>query len=186
MSKHQIKTSQFRPSAAMVAMADACFIAIANESYVRGIVESYRSKVLREREYLVAADNLGPEDNGKQIVIRYIADAFLMSEEDFNQYHQLCLEEQAKSGLTSVKENNCPLSEASHATRVAKHALFDSLSFITGVTAAKCIETSYPIYQEMMELILDLFANHVSDAPELLARVMSIAAQAPEASQHNR
>jgi len=164
---------QFHPNVAMIALADACYTAMAHESYVRGIVEPYRYKVLREREYRVdpAKLNQPAASLGQTEVITDIAHAYLMTEADFNIYHQRCMEERAKCGLTSVKPGNCPLSEAENVTRIAKAALVDCMAPVTGVTSAKLIEGSYQVYLEMTELVLNLFANHVSDAPEIVSRV---------------
>ena len=174
MSQTHAMPRQFRPNAAMIALADACYLAIANESHVRGIVEGYRAKVLRERDYYVDPAKQNPEAaaQGQREVITDVAYDWLMSDADYAVYTQRCQEERARSGLTTVKEGNCPLSEAAYITHIAKTALFDSMSFITGVTAEKCISVSYQVYQQLMELILNLFSNHVSDTSEILSRAM--------------
>lgn len=159
----------------MVTLADACFMAMAHEAYVRGIVEAYRAKVLREREYYVSKNNvdIASNEEGSRELITDIAYDFLMTDEDAVVYHGRCKEEQTKSGLPTLAPQNCPLLEAEQATREAQSALFDSISNIIGITAADCIASSYKTYLQLMDLILDLFANHVSDAQEILSRVMA-------------
>ncbi|KFC72688.1 hypothetical protein [Massilia sp. LC238] len=163
---------KFHPTPAMIAAAEALFIAIAYEQTVRPIVEGYQRKVLAERRWEV--DPVMQVTDG---VVEYVTDiksAWLMSNSDHALYHQRCNEERIAAQISSAIDDSrsqddcCPLLVAEEAVRQARFCLCDAMADITKIDGARAVTLAAAHQDRIVDLSLRLLAPFVKNPLALL------------------
>ena len=158
----------------MIQLAEACFTAMAYEQQIREIVEAYQRKVLAEGRFMIRQEfrvSYARRGGAADEPILDPSISYLMSEADFADYYALCDKERAAAGLSIDKPGQCPLANAESLCKEAKYALVDTLIPILGMTSNEIMSRSHTKYKQIEELVLKLFSQYVSPAPQILARI---------------
>jgi hypothetical protein len=158
----------FKPTAEMIAAAEAVFVAVAFEETIRPIVEGYKRKILAEREWHMSPDTRASmRRTGDKPIDTRITDiryAWLMSDADFAEYARLCNAARIAANLVVESEAHCPLGVAEEITRQAKRKLCDVMADVSGVDVEKIRTMKIEHYEHYVDLTLRLLAPFVASA----------------------
>jgi hypothetical protein len=101
---------------------------------------------------------------------------YLMSDEDFLDYHAKCDEARIAAGLKIEAEGQCPLLVAEKNVIDAEHFLiakFSELPEFSGVTVQKLLNNGIATLRNFIELALKLMSPFVRDSKDILADIQS-------------
>jgi hypothetical protein len=153
------KTMTFKPTKEQIAAARNLFKAQAHLKAVRPVVIAYKTEILKANSFKVERRNTVKVER-HNIVILDPKDAWLMSDDDFKKYHDLCNVARKQANLHVDNEEFCPLLVAEEAVRQAENAFMDTMEPITGM---KSDNVSYhlDIRRKYIELSKQLMVNYV-------------------------
>lgn len=158
----------FKPTAEMIAAAEAVFVAVAFEQTIRPIVQGYKRKILDEREWHMSPDTLaGTRRTGDKPIDTRITDiryAWLMSDADFAEYARLCNAARITANLVVESDAHCPLGVAEEITRQAKRRLAVAMAGVSGVDPETIRTMRMEEYEHFVDLTLRLLAPFVATA----------------------
>lgn len=158
----------FKPTAEMIAAAEAVFVALAFEQTIRPIVEGYKRKILSEREWHMSPETQAgvrrTDDKPIDTRITDIRYAWLMSDVDFAEYARLCNAARITANLVVESEAYCPLGVAEEITRQAKRKLCDVMAEVSGFDVETIRTMKIEHYEHYVDLTLRLLAPFVGSA----------------------
>jgi hypothetical protein len=161
--------TQFKPTPEMVLAAEAVFTAKTLVLQMTTIVLGYQSRILAKHQWMPAKE----WQEGCHPVLEPITnpkDSYLLEENDFLQYLELCNEARIAAGLHIEKPGQCPLLVAQDLERRATRNLFDvfeqtnKFSYSDILKSRDCIEN----IKRATSLMLSLMAPFVRPAKEIL------------------
>lgn len=162
-------TSKFKPTDEMIAAAEAVFAAKALVLQMTTIVLGYQSRILAEHQWMPAKE----WQEGERPFLEPITnpkDSYLLEENDFLTYLDLCNKARMQAGLVIEKEGQCPLLVAQDLERRATRHLFDvfeqinKFSYSDILQSRDCIENII----RATSLMLTLMAPFVRSADKIL------------------
>lgn len=158
----------FKPTADMIAAAEAVFVAEAFEQTLRPIVEDYKRKILSERVWHMSPDiRAGVRRTGDMPIDTRITDiryAWMMSEADFAEFARLCNAARITANLVVESEAHCPLGVAEEITRQAKRKLAEVMAGVSGIDLETISTMRMEHYEHYVDLTLRLLAPFVGSA----------------------
>jgi hypothetical protein len=200
------KPTAFNPPADVIRAAELLFAAKAMADTIRPIVIEYRKKALAEGQWHVRPEFCDSENAlqvraasalqvraasalqvraasasrrglySKDEIILNPQHDYLMSDEDFLDYHAKCDEARIAAGLKIEAEGQCPLLVAEKNVIDAEHFLiakFSELPEFSGVTVQKLLNNGIATLRNFIELALKLMSPFVRDSKDILADIQS-------------
>lgn len=165
----------FSPTPEMINAAELCVMAMAHTQTIRPIVEEHKKKVLAENSYPFAdrfkemARKRGhelaefcKEDNA----------IYMMSDEDFQDYHAKCLALHLSKGIKVEHPDHCPLLVAEELQRKAERHLCEVMEPITklSVDDVLCSADGIKNYNQLIDLTLRLLVPYLNSSNQVLKR----------------
>jgi len=137
----------------MVQAAQSIFETMAIEQTIRPIVEECQRKVL---------ERINPFEYRSGKPITDIKKAWLMDDDDFVKYIELCNKEYAKKNVHATKPEFCPLLEIENLKMQAEHLLIEEMEPITHINIDQATN-NMEHYHELVNLTLRLLAPFVKN-----------------------
>ena len=156
--------TQFIPTKEMKQATKVVFVSMAWTETVKPIVKNIQQKVLAENKYPYSDENIKlytrhDKDYKFPEYITEEKDTYLMSDDDFKDYHKKCRELEDKAGMKVDNPEHCPLLVAENLERQAKREFLRIMQPITKINPDDVWNLDH--YKKLTDLSLSLMANFI-------------------------
>lgn len=158
----------FNPTEDQIRIAEAVFTAMAHESLVRPIVETYEHAILEMHQFKIARHwvEQGCEDR----VILDRKDSFLLSSEDADVFYAECFAARDAANLKVSRPTDCPLLVAENLRIDAENALLKAIAVLPGLESLGTGNLALDARKKALDLSLKLLAPFCGESNEILQR----------------
>lgn len=158
----------FTPTEEQVRLAEAVFVAMAYESEIRPIVESYEQAILEKHRFIPDPSWLEYGLKNEPILDR--KRTHLLSDQDSRTFFSECHKARDAAELKVDDPENCPLLVAENLRRDAEHALLKSISSIPGLESLGTSVLTLDHRRRAIDLCLKLLAPFCASGEQILER----------------
>lgn len=169
----------FNPSPGFIRLTEAMFAAKAYEELMSEKVRGYQTRILAENDFRVEPSMRGRLDPANERIVDPKL-SYLMGDEAFQRYHDLCDEARKAAGLKIQREGGCPLLEAEHIRMQAENEFLKHLAEETKMP--QLAEVHAQRRTEVLDLGMKLMAPFV-DAKETMRRLGAPEDSLPEGEE---
>lgn len=150
----------------------------AHVTRIRPVVRAYQNRILSEHRWMNTGEFKILEINGmehefQEKIVCDPEESYLLSEEDFNEYQQLCYQECVKVGLSARASSGeyCPLMIAEYEERCAKK---EFMTYVVtyfpgydGISADKMMAFSMEKFDALLNDCLNLIREYLKQMDEM-------------------